>query len=296
MDKLPDRRSSMTSPAYSPSSKSSFETNSSSYATIQKYAGGISAFSSVADLKAHLRKNELIREERKRVHREYMRQQQEQLQQQQLQLQHVASGTQSQYHPWSNLATSSPKSDDLNKQLHHKHINFVHAPNEADLALLSSGQTQYHPFLSPIQEPRREDELRDDKVYHDTRASRQCHRYTRERPALQYVITSSTKNDNDHDCDENASDTSDITTSGRKNLASEIMSAPSQPLPGSTTPKIINKNGTDKKYKKKQSVVKPLRKMAKKVWEKVKPLFTCKTKLFKRKEKLELERAKGNLC
>lgn len=161
---------SITSPPNSPTS--SVCTGSRNFET-----GKISAFSSVAELKAHLKRNELMREERRRK-RELYRQQQVLLKkregqshqyQQRRQHQHQQTPPLQQHHqqhqqeeqlPNPLLLTTDPQS---NQELHHRRINFIQSPNKEDIMLLSSTTVNdpdfdgvpfpTHHILQTIQEP-----------------------------------------------------------------------------------------------------------------------------------------------
>eukprot|EP00551_Chaetoceros_affinis_P011294 CAMPEP_0203674180 /NCGR_PEP_ID=MMETSP0090-20130426/15175_1 /ASSEMBLY_ACC=CAM_ASM_001088 /TAXON_ID=426623 /ORGANISM="Chaetoceros affinis, Strain CCMP159" /LENGTH=337 /DNA_ID=CAMNT_0050539985 /DNA_START=172 /DNA_END=1185 /DNA_ORIENTATION=- len=270
--------------------------------------GKVSAFSSVAELKAHLRRNELMREERRRK-RELYRQQRlvmkKEVEQSQPEEQQQQEGTIQQQQqqgaeklPNPLLLTSDPKS---NQELHHRRINFVQAPNNADLILLSAVKNQnnddinsgfedvpmhQHHTLQTIQEPR-EASVRDtsfnlgqNKVWPD-------HRYDHNQVSSPRSVYITTRINND--------ETSEITSPRFFNedhdTQEQSVSTVSSMTRDTTHQEKVFPDRRDKKKKKgKKFSTKPLRKVWKKILRKIMPLFA-------KKEVVILQRSKeGNLC
>ena len=133
----------------------------SGYAT-----GGVSAYSSVADLKVHLRQKELIKEERRRLRREQLREEQ--------------SDDQG-FNPIAFAVGPTERAQ------HHKHINLVHAPTADDISLLSSDKN-LHDNQQVI-------EKRDNQAYLDLHQTQ-----TRDENEKTLAINTAVTNDNERSC------------------------------------------------------------------------------------------------
>lgn len=276
--------------------------------------GKVSAFSSLNDLRAHLKKNELMREERRRQrelyrqHQLLLKKQQQQGQQEQpLPQQQQQLQLQEDQLPNPLLLSSDPKS---NQELHHRRINLIQSPTKADIMLLSSLDVDnnnnntkvptHHHILQTIQEPRagsnREDDIfeeTDHKVWSD-HDHEHCYDNKALSPRSVYITTTALHND----------ETSEITPlpglvyherneDGDSSFSSSMSSltklSTKKESENDDTYRDLMRDSNKKRKRKKFSITKPIKKALKKVWKKVKPLFV-------KKEAVNLTRAKGNLC
>ena len=321
---------------YSDASKSSshvsgysgYSHGSSSYGT-----GRISAFSSVADLKAQLKKKELIREERRRKRQQMIREQQHQqmtmgggddeLQQQLQQPQMMQQQQQTLPNPISFTITSKIF------PAQHKHIHTNHSSmDDADMALLGfslnerpaeeeedhNGTKNNEIHKGRLQPNASSDfELRDDNgdqsALRNGRTNDEQHLHQQHqdlqkqtgekimRPAL---ISLQKQGNNQPGQDD---DVSQMTTSAQSLFS---LSTKKQEKCKNKEKKSTSKEEDDEEPRSKPdlgkkrgfSITKPFRKMFGKMWRKVKPYLNGRKarSVFTKDDSIKLKRAKGNLC
>eukprot|EP01083_Nonionella_stella_P101094 286150_1 len=241
----------------------------------------VSAFSSVGELKAILKKNDLIREERRRRTREIRQKRQQQLLREQEQREQQQNQKPQQHHLNYELPSPSELGIHISTQgADDEQIDFVQSPTEVDQQKL----LQTVPEQKIIIKLDDKDELQMidfGNVNNNNNNTKET--LSNLMVATTTITTTTGKNDND--------ELSEITHSQSEKslLENNNINGNEEASSPTNKPKLEKKNSMKNMVK--GYVTKPISKVFKKVWKKVKPLFT-----IKKTQKVDLEIAKGNLC